>query len=153
MEKRKTAGVGGLLNFPKLSWPFKKRKEKEPEDDVFYPLDQAQDNWKKAMHLYRSGRYDQATIHFRRSLTMLLKANCPGFTSSAENNLLSLAKKAFHTIPEDIKTALIFINPHYALVKSAYSTAFVDDIYERSKIIAEWVFSQSSYSSFDLEVK
>lgn len=85
---------------------------------------------------------------------MLLKANCTGFISSTENNLLDLAQKAFVEVPAEIRTALAVINPHYTLVKSVYSPAFVDDIYEKSKLIAEWIFSQSSsYAHFNLEIE
>jgi hypothetical protein len=85
---------------------------------------------------------------------MLFKANCSGFVSSSESNLLVLANKAFDEIPTEIHSALVFLNPHCTLVKSVYSPAFVDEIYEKSKLIAEWVFSQTSkYTHFNLNIE
>jgi len=85
---------------------------------------------------------------------MLLKANCTGFISTAENDLPALAQKAFGEIPAGIRADLMFINPHYTLVKSVYSAAFADDIYEKTKCVAQWVFSQSpSYAHINLEIK
>lgn len=85
---------------------------------------------------------------------MLLKANCTGFISPSENNLLTLAKKAFDEIPTEIRSALVFLNPHYTLVKSVYSPTFVDEVYEKSKFIAEWVFSQTpKYTHFNLNIE
>jgi len=143
------------ISFLNLLKPFKKKKSKpEKTDEEIYPLDKAKENWKKAVSLYRSGRYDQATIQFRDFVEVLLKANCTGYVSSTENNLISLAEKAFDEVPAEIRKALTVMNPHYTLVKSVYSPAFIDDIYEKSKSIAEWVFSQSSpYTQFDLEIK
>jgi HEPN domain-containing protein len=151
----KNTGVGGLFQLPKL-FGFGKKKEKsktEPEETEIYPLEKAEDNWKSAMRYYRSERYDQATIHFRESLELLLRACCHGYISSTEKNLISLAKKAFDNIPAEISAALRFINPHYTLVKSVYTAAFADDIYEKAKMVAAWVFSQSSYIKFDLDPK
>ncbi|MDD2360613.1 MAG: hypothetical protein ACOX70_08670 [Syntrophaceticus schinkii] len=145
-----------LLKPTKLSWPFKKKKgaPKTEDDEVLYPLDKAKEHWKKAVGFYRVGRHDQATIQFRGFVEMLLKANCTGFISSTENNLLTLSNKAFGEVPAEIRKALTYINPHYTLVKSVYSPAFADDIYEKSKMIAEWVFSQSSsYDQFNLEIE
>ena len=81
------------------------------------------------------------------------QACCHGYISSTEKNLISLAKKAFDNIPAEISAALRFINPHYTLVKSVYTAAFADDIYEKAKMVAAWVFSQSSYIKFDLDPK
>jgi glutamyl-tRNA synthetase len=155
-ENRKNIGFMDLLKPTKLSWPFKKKKgaPKTEDDEVLYPLDKAKEHWKKAVGFYRVGRHDQATIQFRGFVEMLLKANCTGFISSTENNLLTLSNKAFGEVPAEIRKALTYINPHYTLVKSVYSPAFADDIYEKSKMIAEWVFSQSSsYNQFNLEIE
>ncbi|MGB4503507.1 MAG: hypothetical protein WBI44_01240 [Syntrophaceticus sp.] len=154
-ENQKNIGFTDLLKLPKPSWPFKKKKgDSKAEDDELYPLDKAKEYWEQAVAYYRSGHYDQATIKFRSFIEVLLKANCTGFISSTENNLLAIAQKAFGEIPAEIRAALNFINPHYTLVKSVYSPAFVDEIYEQTKAIAEWVFSQSSLNPhIDLEIK
>ena len=135
---------------------FGKKKEKkktEPEEPEIYPLEKAKESWKTAMNYYRAEQYDRATTHFRESLEMLLRANCHGYISSTEKNLTSLAKKAFDNIPAEISAALRFINPHYTFVKSVYTATFADDIYEKAKMVAEWVFSRSSYVNFDLDPK
>ncbi|HHY39735.1 MAG TPA: HEPN domain-containing protein [Syntrophaceticus sp.] len=155
MNDSKDTGVGGLFQLPKL-FGFGKKKEKsktESEETEIYPLEKAKENWKTAISYYRSEQYDQATIYFRESLEMLLRANCHGYISSSEKNLTALAKKAFDNIPAEISAALKFINPHYTLVKSVYTAAFADDIYEKAKKVATWIFSQSSYTKFDLDPK
>ena len=156
MNDPKDTGVGGLFQLPNLLGFGKKMKEgprTDFEDTDPFPLEKAKDKWKTAMRYYRSEQYDQATIHFRESLELLIKACCHGYISSTEKNLISLAKKAFDNIPAEISAALKFINPHYTLVKSVYTAAFADDIYEKAKMVAEWVFSQSSYIKFDLDPK
>lgn len=153
-DKQKNLGFIDLFKKPKISWPFKKKKDEPQSDDDLYPLEKAKDYWKKAAAYYRTGSYDKATIHFRRFVEMLFKANCSGFVSSSESNLLVLANKAFDEIPTEIHSALVFLNPHCTLVKSVYSPAFVDEIYEKSKLIAEWVFSQTSkYTHFNLNIE
>jgi hypothetical protein len=117
-----------------------------------YPLDQAKYNWKIALQKKKARQYDQATIHFLKSLEMLFKANCPNHIPPTQKNLLNLSEKTFAEIPEEIRNAIIFLNPHYTLVKSVYTADFVDEIHEKSKLVAEWVFSQTSkYNRFDLD--
>lgn len=152
VDKRKETEAGALLKIPKLFGFGKKKSEKKTEEDIFYPLDKAEENWKAAIRYYDSEQYDQATIHFRQFLEMLLRTNCRGYVSSSDKNLTSLAKKAFHEIPAEISDALIFINPHYTFVKSVYSAAFADNVYEKTKMVAEWVFAQSTFS-FKLDPK
>lgn len=149
MEKSKTGpGPLELLKFPGVFWPFGKRKKSsrktEDEDEEVYSLYKARENWKMALQKKKAGQYDMATIHFRKSLEMLLKANCPGYISPTEQNLLNLSRKAFPVLPEEIRSAIAFLNPHYTLVKSVYTPAFADEIHEKAKLVAEWIFSQSS---------
>ncbi len=156
MNDPKDSGYGSLFQLPSIFGFGKKKKEKpktESEEPDLYPLEKAKENWKAAINYYRSEQYDQATIHFRESLEMLLRANCHGYISSKEKNLTALAKKAFGNIPAEISTALRFINPHYTLVKSVYTAAFADEIYEKAKKVASWIFSQSAYTKFDLDPK
>lgn len=137
-----------LLKFPGSFWPFGKKKkgkrETEDEDEELYSLYQARENWKKALLKKKAGQYDMATLHFRKSLEMLIKANCPGYVSPAERNLLNLSKKAFPALPEQIRSAITFLNPHYTLVKSVYTPDFADEVHEQARLVAEWIFSQSS---------
>ncbi len=137
-----------LLKFPGSFWPFGKKKkgkrETEDEDEELYSLYQARENWKKALLKKKAGQYDMATLHFRKSLEMLIKANCPGYVSPAEHNLLNLSKKAFPALPEQIRSAITFLNPHYTLVKSVYTPDFADEVHEQARLVAEWIFSQSS---------
>jgi len=152
----KDTGVGSLFQLPNIFGLGRKKKEKpksDSEEAEIFPLEKAKENWKTAISYYRSEQYDQAIIHFRESLEMLLRANCHGYISSKEKNLTTLAKKAFANIPAEIAAALKFINPHYTLVKSVYTAAFADEIYEKAKMVAAWVFSQSEYLKFDLDPK
>lgn len=157
MEKPKTKiSPLELLKSPGIFWPFKKRKDRKREDgfedEEVYSLDKAKDNWKVALQKKNARQYAQATIHFRKSLEMLFKANCPGYISPTQKNLLNLSQKAFTEIPEEIHNAITFLNPHYTLVKSVYTSDFVDEVHEKSKLIAEWIFSQTSkYKRFELD--
>lgn len=156
MNDPNDTGVGSLFQLPNI-FGFGKKKKEKPKTDFdeieAYPLEKAKENWKDALRYYRSEQYDLATIHFRESLEMLLRANCHGYISSKEKNLTTLAQKAFANIPAEISAALKFINPHYTLVKSIYTAAFADEVYEKAKMVASWVFSQSAYTKFDLDPK
>lgn len=150
MEKPKTGpSPFDLLKFPGSFWPFGKKKKgkretEEEKDEELYSLYQARENWKKALQKKKDGQFDMSTLHFRKSLEMLIKASCPGYVSPAERNLLNLSKKAFPTLPEEIRSAITFLNPHYTLVKSVYTSDFADEVHEQARLVAEWIFSQSS---------
>ncbi len=138
-DKFKKPGLFDLLT-PDSFWPFGRKKRPRQKEVLSY-AGSARDDWRAAVRMFRAGVYDQAVLLFRAAVEKLLKANYAGLVGESvpRGNLVELARGAFREVPEEVRRALVFLNPHGTLTRSSYDRDLAEEVRENALRVVRWL--------------